>query len=80
VKSGDKDLYLTKLDASGDHIWSEKYGGTGDEWGWVVQSGPADNLWLSGCLRSPSIAFGDNPLTHFNNGQLCDIFLARFAQ
>jgi len=80
LKSGDKDLYLTKLDANGDHIWSEKYGGTGDEWGWVVQSGPAGNLWLSGCFRSPSIAFGDNPLTHFNNGQLCDIFLARFAQ
>ena len=80
VKSGDKDLYLTKLDADGDHVWSEKYGGTGDEWGWVVQSGPANDLWLSGCFRSPSIDFGGPPLAHANLGQGCDIFLVRLEQ
>jgi len=30
--AGERDLYVLKLDASGDLLWSQFYGGTGTEW------------------------------------------------
>lgn len=36
IESGDKSLYLMKVDKTGSVLWSKSYGGTGDESVWFV--------------------------------------------
>jgi len=48
VKQGLYDAFLTKLDTTGNVIWSTLYGGVGDEYGYEVLVDTDDNPYLIG--------------------------------
>ncbi len=49
VSGGEKDIFLLKLDASGQHLWSRGFGGIGtDETGTAVATDKEGNVFLTG--------------------------------
>ena len=47
-KQGFYDSFLTKLDTTGNVIWSTYYGGLGDEYGYEILTDSDDNVYLVG--------------------------------
>lgn len=43
--AGDFDMYLLRLDANGNFVWSKTFGGSGDEHGWDLQV-TSDNQYI----------------------------------
>lgn len=73
---GGQDIYLVKLDASGNHVWSQRFGSSNDQLapGLVVDS--AGNIILAGGFYN-SINFGGGTLT--STGGERDVFVAKLA-
>jgi hypothetical protein len=71
--SGDIDMFLAKLDTSGNVVWSQKMGGSGHDQGNAICTDNQGNLYLTGCFTS-TVSFGTNVLTSYGGS---DIFLAR---
>jgi len=69
------DIFLAKFDSNGNHLWSKRYGGTGQDNGYLVSVDSSGNVYITGYFISPTINFGGENLT--NNG-VYDIFLAKF--
>lgn len=63
ASAGDCDTFLAKLDASGNHLWSKRFGDGDDNCGPVrVALGPEGNILFSGSFRG-TIDLGGGPLT-----------------
>jgi len=74
TSAGGADLFLTKLDPSGNCVWSKRAGDSLDQIGYSVATDPAGNVFVAGEF-SGSIDFGGGPLTYA--GQT-DMMLAKF--
>ena len=46
--AGDDDIFILKLTAEGDFLWSKKIGGKSSDWGISIESDINDDLYLSG--------------------------------
>lgn len=42
------DIFLSKLDASGNFVWAKRFGGMNDDYGWSVAVDPVGNVYLTG--------------------------------
>lgn len=73
--AGSSDVLLTKIDPSGAVLWSERFGGPGDDAPRDVTVGPDDQIGLCGEF-SGSVSFGGE--THDSEGFL-DVFLAEYS-
>jgi hypothetical protein len=73
--AGMNDLFLAKLDASGQHLWSRRYGDAADQSGLqnAVAVDGAGNIALSGTIQG-SVDFGGGPLAP---GGGLDAFVAK---
>lgn len=67
-------LYLAKLDATGAHVWSKRFGETGKISGARVAVDAAGNVVVAGSF-SGSVDFGGGVLTSAGSS---DIFIAKF--
>ncbi|TES93442.1 MAG: T9SS type A sorting domain-containing protein [Candidatus Cloacimonadota bacterium] len=56
--SGNRDLYLIKIDANGDSLWSKTYGGNGWDEGFSVQQ-TSDKGYIITGVTSPFVSGGD---------------------
>jgi hypothetical protein len=56
------DIFLTKLDPQGNHLWSHRIGGTGQAIAWAVARDIEDNVIIGGEF-SGTIDLGDGPIT-----------------
>lgn len=74
VSAGDQDIFLAKLDATGQALWAVRAGSTGDDAGFAVATDAADNVYVSGYFRY-SATFG--PFT-LNSGGAILGFLAKY--
>lgn len=72
---GGYDMYLTKFDALGNHVWSQRLGGTGDQHAMSLAIDPLGNLYLGGYFAG-QVNFGDGIVTSMG---LNDMFLAKFS-
>jgi hypothetical protein len=54
--SGDADIYLLKINPSGDLIWSKTYGGSGNDYGKDIIQTSDGNYLIVGWSNSPSMA------------------------
>lgn len=50
--AGGADVYLIKIDANGDSIWTRTYGGTADDGGWSVQQTSDGGYIITGVTNS----------------------------
>jgi hypothetical protein len=62
TSAGGDDVYIAKLDATGKHIWSKRYGGPGSEEALFLGVDELGNVYASGTL-SGSVNFGGGVLT-----------------
>lgn len=57
--AGNMDLWILKLDASGNTVWQETYGGSGIDWGFAAQQTPDGGYLAAGRTDSFSAGSGD---------------------
>ena len=66
---GSEDIYVVKYDASGTHIWSKGYGGTGSDVGLGVATDSNGNAFLTGYFTGTTNVDGI-PLTSAGSGDV----------
>jgi hypothetical protein len=80
---GGADVVIGKLDTAGNHLWSARYGGAGDQWVGDVVADGAGNLYLTGSFEG-TLDFGglSSPLTAASNwdGYVAKLDAAGVAQ
>jgi hypothetical protein len=74
MSAGRDDIYLAKFDSGGNHIWSQRFGGSDDQEGWSVAVDGLGNALLTGSFEA-IVDFGGGPLSSAGDW---DIFLAKF--
>jgi len=73
--AGGGDIFVVKLDANGNHLWSKRFGDAEDAKEWhSIAIDKAGNVAIAGLFRS-TVDFGGGPLTSLDND---DIFAAKF--
>ncbi len=77
TSNGQRDAFISKLDASGNFVWAKQLGGTGDDVGYKVCIDGSGNVYTSGYFNGtvdfdPSAA--TNTLTSFGGN---DIFISK---
>ncbi|UQA56012.1 hypothetical protein [Polyangium aurulentum] len=69
------DVFLAKLDASGNHVWSKRFGGAGMQQPLSVARDGAGNIVVVGSMQGGSIDFGGGPLPKVG---IADGFVVKF--
>lgn len=69
-----QDIFVARLDADGQHVWSELFGGVQQTWASSVATDSAGNVLLTG-IFDDSVVFGPSTLT----GGLEHMFVAKLS-
>ena len=72
--AGGPDIFISKLDASGNFVWAKAMGGTSDDSGNSITLDASGHVHVAGDFDSPTISFGSTTLTNAGGK---DIFIAR---
>ncbi len=72
---GNRDLALVKLDPTGKHLWSRRFGSNLDELGVSLAVNPAGSVIITGSFDD-TLDFGDGPMRTAGRS---DVFIAKFA-
>jgi hypothetical protein len=74
--AGDEDIFLAKLDAAGNHLWSSSFGNSSTDLGTALAVGSDGSVTMTGIFFT-SVNFGGGG-THNSSG-LWDVFVASFS-
>lgn len=74
TSAGLTDVYLAKLDAAGNHVWSKKFGNNLTQSGQAVAVDAGGNVVIAGYFQG-SVLFGSATLSSSGGG---DMFVAKF--
>jgi hypothetical protein len=74
TSAGSGDIVVAKFDASGNHLWSKKFGDTENQFGASIAVDSSDNVLVTGSFTS-SVDFGGGTLVASGNSN--DIFVAK---
>lgn len=58
TSSGDTDIFISKLDSSGNFVWAKSAGGTSSDYCMGIVADTASTVYIAGYFESPEIAFG----------------------
>lgn len=75
TSNGKRDAFVARLDAAGEHIWSVRFGGPGNDYAWQLVALPNGDLVVAGSFEGTG-AFGAERLVA--NGP-SDAFVARLS-
>jgi hypothetical protein len=75
TSAGSSDIFVAKLDPSGNHIWSKRFGNAGAQAGFAAAVDASGNVIVAGYLYGAIDFGGGNRVGGGNN----DVFLAKFA-
>lgn len=75
ISAGNRDAYIAKFDAAGNHLWSARYGSIRTQHAASVATDDAGNILVTGYFAE-SIDFGTGPLISLGGW---DIFVAKLA-
>ncbi len=71
------DIFILKLSPSGGHIWSKKYGNSGNDTGWSIATDGGENVFVAGVFTG-EVNFNPNMETpSFTSIGLADIFISK---
>ena len=78
ISNGSNDIFISKLDASGNFVWAKSIGGTDDDNGLSLTTDPASNVYVAGSFNG-SVDFepGANYYV-LNSAGARDIFVTKF--
>jgi hypothetical protein len=65
TSAGSNDMYISKLDASGNFVWAKLIGGTANDAGRAIQADASGNLYLTGIFGGVT-DFDPSPSATFN--------------
>ena len=68
------DIFIAKLDSSGNWLWAKNAGGTSNDYGYGIAVDASGNSYVTGCFQDTDITFGSTTLT--SSGEY-DIFIAK---
>jgi fibronectin type 3 domain-containing protein len=69
------DVFLVKYTAAGQHVWSKRFGGSGNDTGMAISTDSTGNVIVVGSFEG-SAAFGGSS---FSSSGLRDIFVAKYS-
>lgn len=72
---GAVDIFVLKLDANGNHLWSFLFGDRGTDAGYDIAADTAGDVWLTGFFQGV-VDFGGGPLAAVGG---TDVFVAKFT-
>lgn len=72
---GGSDAFLVKYSATGGHVWSKRFGDTGNDNGMAVAADGSGNVFVAGTFEG-TVDFGGGRLT---SSGLRDIFVAKYS-
>ena len=75
TSAGYTDIFLAKYDASGAHLWSQRFGGTSYDRGHSAGVSGSGNVFVTGVFAG-TVDFGGGPLTGADDVHM--IFLAKY--
>lgn len=71
VSGGHHDVFLASYDQSGEHVWSRRFGASGDDRGRAVAVDAEGNIYVAGSFEE-TVMFGDIELA---SAGACDVFV-----
>ena len=80
-----EDMFVVKLDADANYVWSKGFGGA-ESYDWLhsLSTGSDGSVYLAGSFRSTSIDFGGGPLQNsggeFMGSPCSDAFIVKLGQ
>lgn len=74
TSAGDDDVFLAIFDATGAHLWSQRFGNAGDDWGHACAFDATGDLTIAGVF-SGSVDFGGGPMM---SAGLNDVYVVKF--
>ncbi|MFH0893680.1 MAG: SBBP repeat-containing protein [Bacteroidota bacterium] len=79
TSAGNDDVYVTKIDASGNLVWAVRFGGTSADYGWGIAADSAGNVFVTGVFYN-TVDFdpgaGSYPLT---SAGAWDVFVLKLS-
>jgi hypothetical protein len=77
TSNGGFDVFLSKLDPSGNYLWALTWGGSDFDWGYSVAIDGSGNAYITGAFQG-TVDFDPGPAVdnHTSNGD-CDVFLSK---
>jgi hypothetical protein len=78
ISAGGADIFIAKYSSSGAHLWSKRFGGTGNDVGYGIAVQGNGDMALTGYFGNygSPVDFGGGPLTSAGGP---DIFVAKFS-
>ena len=73
--AGGSDVFLVKYSATGQHVWSKRFGSTGTDVGMAVDTDSAGNVYVAGTFEG-SVDFGGGSLA---SAGVRDIFVLKYS-
>jgi len=77
TNSGSNDVFVAKLDASGNPVWSVKGGGTGIDSGTDIEIDASGNVYVTGFFASSTFTMGSYSVNNSGTAGSLDIFYAK---
>jgi predicted transcriptional regulator len=84
TSNGGTDVFVSKLDSSGNYVWAKSFGGTHLEYGFSVAVDSSGNVYTTGYFKSELVDFdpgsGTANLTHDGTGcagYAADVFVSK---
>ena len=74
---GGGDIFLTKLDNSGNVIWAKGFGGNSFDIGIALATDHTNGVYITGTFRSDTLNFGSTSLYNSGTSGGTDIFIAK---
>jgi hypothetical protein len=74
TSAASSDMFLVKLDGSGNHVWSKRYGGSGSDYPSGLAIDPSGSLYVTGSFTSQT-DLGSGTLVSQGSD---DVFLAKY--
>ncbi|KYF51463.1 PE-PGRS family protein, partial [Sorangium cellulosum] len=75
VSAGGHDIFVVKLDASGGHLWSKRFGDGAEQYPFAVATDSSGNIVVAGEFAG-TLNFGDDPSTALVSAGGRDLFVA----
>ncbi|MEO8087136.1 MAG: SBBP repeat-containing protein [Bacteroidota bacterium] len=74
---GSEDIFVSKLDASGNFIWAKQMGGTGDDWSLSIAIDAIGNVYTTGYFQNIADFDPGTGVYNFTFNGVYDIFISK---
>jgi hypothetical protein len=78
TSAGESDVFIAKLDPSGNFIWAKSAGGANGDYANKIATDGNGNLFITGSFYSPSLVLDSYTLTHHTGSPGPDFFVAKY--